>query len=194
MTPMLIDGKPWGSATGDVPGPGSATVPRSSSSNSGSSLLDELLSGGPDRAAASATMPRSTSSNSGFAPAGSATVQRPAWGSGSATVQRPFAPAGSATVRVPQPESSLLDNIMSGATAIRLPGETAVTNANPYAIASPPPPASLRFLNRNRPPQGGKSGRGRGCSRGGRRGKRVVKSASRKRCRRKGKRSRKAHS
>ena len=41
-------------------------------------------------------------------------------------------------------------------------------------------------------PQGGKSGRGRGCSRGGRRGKRVVKSA--KRCRRKAKRSRKAHS
>ena len=55
MTPMLIDGKPWESATGDVPG--SATV----RGPSYPSLLDDLMSGGPGgdvAASATITVPR----------------------------------------------------------------------------------------------------------------------------------------
>ena len=164
MTPMLIDGKPWESATGDVPG--SATV----RGPSYPSLLDDLMSGGP-----AAIRP---------AVAAPATVLMPQAGP----------PTFSHNTRNDRPR---LDDLIPVDLGQLSPDETDAAwlrlGVNPYAIAPPPPPSVLRFLNRNRPPPEGGTRRRLLCkSKKG--GKKVVRrSASGKRCRRKGKRSRKAH-
>jgi len=157
MTPMLIDGKPWESATGDVPG--SATV----RGPSYPSLLDDLMSGGP-----AAIRP---------AVAAPATVLMPQAGP----------PTFSHDTRNDRPR---LDDLIPVNLGPLSPDETDAEwlRVNPHAIAAPPPPAGLRLLNRNRPSPGGGTRRGSSCKSK----KGVRKSASGKRCRRKGKRSRRA--
>ena len=160
MTPMLIDGKPWESATGDVPG--SATV----RGPSYPSLLDDLMSGGPGRPAVAAP----------------ATVLMPQAGP----------PTFSHDTRNDGPR---LDDLIPVNLGPLSPDKTDAEwlRVNPYAIAPPPPPKFLRVLNPNRPSPGGGTRRRLLCkSKKG--GKKVVRrSASGKRCRRKAKRSRKAH-
>ena len=174
----------------------------------------------PNSAPNSATVviPRSTSSNSGSAPAGStnngATVRVPSHsnsllddimsgGPGGhaaapATVLMPQAgpPTFSHDTRNDRPRLDDLIPVNSG--QLSSPDETdaewlRLMRVNPYAIAPPPPPSVLRFLNRNRPPPEGGTRRRLLCKskKGGKKG--VRKSKSVKRCRRKGKRSRKVH-
>ena len=114
------------------------------------------------------------------------------------------APAsGSATVSRSVLYPSILDDAMNGTIGNyhMFPVTSDSTSRDPVITSVP---AGIGRHGPLPPPQGGKSGRGRGCSRGGtRRGssckskkggkKGVRRSASGKRCRRKGKRSRKAH-
>ncbi len=183
MTHNSIDSKPWESATG----PGSAT-------HSFPSLLDDLLSSMSDRHAA-ASANRASATVHGPSMSGGPAAFRPA-AADPATVIMPIMPqAGPPTfsndTRNDRPKLDDLYPVDLGALS---PDETDaqwLRVVNPYAIAAPPPPASLRILNRNRPPPppGGGTRRRLLCKskKGGR------KSASRKRCRRKAKRSRKAH-
>ena len=172
------DWNPW-NGWNESPVPNSATVvmPRSTSSNSGSatvrgpsypypSFLDNLMSGGP-----------------GGHVAAPATVLMPQAGP----------PTFSHDTRNDRPR---LDDLIPVNLGQLSPNETDAEwrRVNPHAIAPPPPPSGLRVLVRNRPSSPGGGTRRRllcKSKKGGKKG--VRKSASAKRCRRKGKRSRKAH-